>query len=84
MEPREALPAALERVKRCIRGGAAEDDDDIEFGNVVVSLKDPYTCWWAAAKRACLSHWFLPSSAQLQWARGSRVMSGSSGRLTPM
>jgi hypothetical protein len=45
MEPREPMPAALERVRRCIRGGCEEGDEDIEFGNVVVSLKDPYTCW---------------------------------------
>jgi hypothetical protein len=43
MQPKEALAAALERVRRSVRGGLDEDDDDIEMGNVVVSLKDPYT-----------------------------------------
>lgn len=43
MQPREALPAAVERVLRSVRGGLDEGDDDIEAGNVVVSLKDPFT-----------------------------------------
>jgi hypothetical protein len=43
MQPKEALPAALDRVRRSVRGGLDADDDDIEMGNVVVSLKDPYT-----------------------------------------
>ena len=43
MEPREPLPVALERVRRALRRGVIEGDDDIQLGNVVVSLKDPYT-----------------------------------------
>lgn len=43
MAPRETLEEAVERVRRSVRGGVEDDDDDIEVGNVVVSLKDPYT-----------------------------------------
>ena len=43
MAPREALPAAVERARRSVRGGVEDGDDDIAFGNVVVSLRDPYT-----------------------------------------
>lgn len=43
MEQRETLPVALERAKRALRGGCLEEDDELEFGNMVVSLKDPYT-----------------------------------------
>jgi hypothetical protein len=54
MQQREPLPTALDRVRRSVRGGMEDDDDDIEFGNVVVSLKDPYTCRCVSKPRSDL------------------------------
>ena len=44
MAPTETLEAALERIKRHLRShNLLDDDDELEMGNTVVALKDPYT-----------------------------------------